>query len=192
MPVLERTANPRHVMPRDRAEPGAETSGSARSEVFDLHERRIDNTNVAVLHPVRSVPPSRFRSAVVWAVIAACVLRWWVCPVPDTDVQSSQTTAGYQQGISGHAHRLAAEHRDSDLCCQLLSDSNAIAVPSALIPPASYLAPMVLIAIVAMGLLAAFAADPLVKLIPTSNGPPRSRYRRFATFWSHAPPAQHA
>jgi hypothetical protein len=156
-----------------------------------LHERRIDNTSVAVLRPFRSVLGSGFRSAVVWAVIAACVLRWWACPVPDTDTENSPTTAGYQQGISGHAYNLATEHHDADLCCQLLSDSNAMAVPSALISPTSYLAPLVLIAIVAMDLLAAFAADPVIKFTPTSNGPPGGRYRRFATFWSHAPPAQH-
>lgn len=171
---------------------GLETPRAARFEVFDLLKRHIDNTKVASLHPFRPVLKTGFRSAVVWAAIAACVLRWWVCPVPDTDTERSSTTAGYQQGVSVHDHGLAAEHPDSDQCCQLLSDSNSMAVPAALIPPAGDLAPVVLIAIVAMGLLAAWGADPLIKFTPHSNGPPRTRYRRFATFWSHAPPAQHA
>lgn len=145
-----------------------------------------------MLHPSRSVLGSGLRSAVAWVAIAACVLRWWVCPIPDAEVSSSAAVAGYQHGLPVHVESPAAEHRDSDLCCQLLSDSTAMAVPLALVSAAKFIAPLLLIAIVTMGLLAAFAADPLVKLTPTSNGPPRRRYQRFATFWSHAPPAEHA
>jgi len=143
-----------------------------------------------VQFPSRFAIASGIRSAVVWIAMVACAMRWLVCPLPEAEAEGSVPTAAYQQGLAAPVQSLAAEHPDSDFCCQLLSDSNSMAAPLAVVSSTKGMMPSILIAVAAMMLLA--AADPLVKLIPTSNGPPRGRYLRFATFWSHAPPAAHA
>jgi hypothetical protein len=122
--------------------------------------------------------------------IAACLMRWFVCPVPDVEAVGSQAIGAHQHGLTVHVQSPAADDHDLDSCCQLLSDSNAMAAPVILVSGAKAMAPFVLVAIVATVLFATFAPAPLVKLPPVANGPPRRRYQRFATFWSHAPPAE--
>jgi hypothetical protein len=87
-----------------------------------------------------------------------------------------------------HEHGQQTSHPESDLCCALLSDVHAIAQPLATPAAKAWPAPSLVAAIMEVAARAP-EAGPAARLIPLSIGPPRNLYQRFATFWSHAPPA---
>jgi hypothetical protein len=131
----------------------------------------------------------RFRGAVAVLALAAWTLSAFACPMPDygTDAVHAHEDA---PALRGHVreHGQQTSHPDSDLCCALLSDVHAIAQPLATTAAKAAPAPSVVAAIVEVAGRAA-DAGPAARLTPLSNGPPRNLYQRFATFWSHAPPA---
>jgi len=147
---------------------------------FDLRLWRTNNGPVTVTYSSRSRISGSRRFIVVLAVAAWFISRL-VCPVPDEAANTSSTVASERNEAT------TSKHDDSDLCCQLLGNAHAIAEPLVLFA-AVKMVPLLLLGFVVTLLLAA-ATDPVFKLIPVANSPPRSRYQRFTTFWPHAPPA---
>lgn len=124
---------------------------------------------------------SGFRRIVTLLALAAWMGSALACPVPHDAVDT-----GHSQAVHSHDEG-QAPHPDSDECCRVLGQTHAIVQGLATPPSFKATAPSFLIAVAATPLMAA-ADAPVAELIPVSNGPPRSRYLRFATFWSHAPP----
>ena len=125
----------------------------------------------------------RFRHWVILASTVALAASRLVCPLPDGGEDSSPSTAALEH----HDAANGRNHHDPDTCCQLLGDASAIAQPLALSSAVKAALPS-FPAVLLVATLLAGAAGPVIKLIPVSNGPPRKRYQRFMTFWSHAPP----
>lgn len=140
---------------------------------------------------------SGFHRAVVLLALLAWVLARWVCPVPeeisdatpDTPSSLSAQTPGLLKTprASFDQVRDAEPQQDEDLCCQILGHTNAIVAAPAVFSEGYASVPVFALA-VAIAALVVGTVRPFVKLYQSSNGPPRSRYQRFLTFWSRAPP----
>jgi hypothetical protein len=129
---------------------------------------------------------SGFRRVVALLALAAWTSGAFSCPLPDDDADTAPSRPAHS-----HADGQPLPHPDSDECCRVLSQTHAI-VQGLTTPSFKTTAPSFLVLIAAAVPLLATSADPVAKLTPVSHGPPRSGYLRFATFWSHAPPTDHA
>jgi hypothetical protein len=109
--------------------------------------------------------------------------------MPDHGVGAVQARSGAPMA-AGHVHRHgnSPSHAESDLCCELLCIPHAIAQPIA--TPTPEKAPALSFAAENEAVPSLVPeADPTGRPIPASSGPPGNLCQRFATFWSHAPPA---
>ncbi|MGB8328242.1 MAG: hypothetical protein WCE48_11770 [Steroidobacteraceae bacterium] len=140
----------------------------------------------------RTEAAGRFRRGVALLALTAWTLSGFFCPMPDhgiDTVPAQQHTAA----LSGqmHEHGNSPNQLDPDLCCQLLSGAHAIAQALAIPTTGKAWKPSFAIATVAVS-SSLPEASRSARLLPFSHGPPENLYRRFATFWSHAPPADPA
>lgn len=165
------------------------------------HARRgVNNASMSASHDGHGERAGGVRRLVALLAISASTIVRMGCPVPDempdraANVSGTVVASAHEPGAPANSH--GSEHangseqrHDEDTCCQILSHSHAIIGAIALSSEAKAAVLSFAPAIVLTTPLAA-AAGPVVKLTPFSNGPPRSFYQRFATFWSHAPPTE--
>lgn len=137
---------------------------------------------------VRPERGRRWRRAVAWIAIAFWMARTLVCPVPDLDTDDPPSVETHQPAAPEHNENSAPAQHEADLCCQLLKDTSTIAKPTAWLPSLKAQLSLLPLALLLLTLSLPAPAGRRVKLVPFSNGPPRSPYQRFATFWAHAPP----
>jgi len=144
-----------------------------------------------VTHPStqRVKTGGRFRRAVVLLALTAWTLGGFACPMPDHGMGAVQAhDHAPTPGGHIHQHGKPPSHPESDLCCELLCNAHAIAQPVATLKPER--APALLFAVAGVAVPSLVPeTDPARPPIPLSNGPPRNLSQRFASFWSHAPPA---
>ena len=160
---------------------------AARS--FDSASMHRNNARVTRLGACRIGSGDRFRRAVALLAVTAWTLSGFVCPMPDHGMGAVQAH-DYASTLGGHVHRhgKSPSQPEPDLCCELVCITHAIAQPIA--TPTPEKAPALSFAAANEALASLVPeADPSGRLIPLSNGPPQNFYQRFATFWSHAPPA---
>jgi hypothetical protein len=168
----------------ERRNPNSRPARSADGRV------RCNGNNVDVTHlsAHRIQTGGRFRRAVALLALTAWTLSGFACPMPEHSMGAVQAQHDAPMpGSHVHQHR-SPSHPESDLCCELLSNAHAIAQPIATPTPEKACGSSVAAASAAVPSLVP-ETDPTTRLIPPSNGPPRNLSQRFATFWSHAPPA---
>jgi hypothetical protein len=170
----------------------ATLSPQCRPPFVDTATAHANNPTVTSRTPCRATYTGRFRRGVVALSLIAWTLSSFACPMPDhgKDFANPHGTA-LAAGNHTHHHAHASNRSSPDLCCQLLSDSHAIVkdivAPTAPKAPTSsnYLAS-------AQTVPLGDTADQQAQVTPRSDGPPQNLYQRFATFWAHAPPADHS
>src|SRR5882757_2845521 len=148
-----------------------------------------NNAGVTCLRTYRIVTGGRLSRAVALLALVAWTLSGVVCPMPDHGMDAVQAHEDAPTlGGQVQQHGKSPSHPESDLCCERLGNAHAIA-QSIAAPTAEKLpGPSFAAANAAVPSLAA-KVDPTRRLIPPTSGPPRSLPQRFASFWSHAPPA---
>jgi hypothetical protein len=159
----------------------------ARTSHFDYTTMHANNAGVTLFRACRI--EIGFRRAVALLAVTAWTLSGFVCPMPDHGMGAVQAhDHALTSGGHVHQHGKSPRHTVGDLCCELLGHASAIAQPVSTRTPEKAPALLFAAAVVAVPSLTP-EIDPTRRPIPPSNGPPRSPSQRFATFWSHAPPA---
>ncbi|MGH8264373.1 MAG: hypothetical protein ACRET4_12895 [Steroidobacteraceae bacterium] len=156
--------------------------------------RATDTNNPAVTPqtPSRVIDDRRFRGTVVLLALSAWIFSGFICPMAEhgMDANRSHDDVSMARG-QVHEHGNSPKRPSPGLCCDLLNGLHAIAQPVATVAPDKVSVPS-LAAGSAPAPISIADAAPIYRPLPHSNGPPRNLYQRFATFWSHAPPADHA
>lgn len=129
--------------------------------------------------------------------LAAWTLSRLVCPIPEENAGeplSAQEShpSSVRSALSDHfgteVPTVTSDRHHTDDCCQVLGASKAISEP--LLAHSAFKSNDSSLPALAFATLEVPAPPSrFIKLSPYSNGPPSERYRRFATFWPHAPPA---
>lgn len=159
-------------------------------------------TKAANNQPVKfpHAPPQEtivgYRRVIVVLALAAWTLARLSCPIPESGSETALTEespafsshAAHDEHFGTEAPVASGDHHHTDECCQVLSTVKAISGPIAAHSSFKSNASSLPVPVLVM-LEAPAPALQFTKLTPHSNGPPAERYRRFATFWPHAPPA---
>ena len=121
-------------------------------------------------------------------MLAVWTLTTGLCPVPEHAPEAMTTQS---HAADHHTQGAHSPQHDADVCCQVLGHAYAVAPSLAGKSAAKAVAAPILIAAAQVD-LSSPPSRAGMQLIPVSTGPPRVLYQRFTTFWSHAPPAEHA
>lgn len=158
--------------------------------LFDSVAPRANNAPVTPPTAHQS-GPNRTRRSVALLALAAWTLSGFICPMPvhGMDIAHAHAAVETHKGAS-HEHGAPQGGSHTDLCCELLADSTAVA-QSLAIPSVEKMPVGPFVAVASDAIDLSQSAISPTTILPRTNGPPRIFYQRFATFWSHAPPARH-
>ena len=124
------------------------------------------------------------RRVVALLALTAWILGTFACP------DANDAAAAVHSSLPEEHHNAASTGSlDIDPSCQVLAHFDAVPPSAVAIPEMFKIGAHFAYAVIPVALQSATRSGSYSEVIRPCHGPPRSAAARFATFWSHAPPA---